>query len=163
VPWCPTCQGEYLDSVAKCPTCDVALVAILAEPPDEIDDGALLDSDEELATLARGEFSRVLEMRASLKGAQIPCALIREAQDPEVPREARHGAIVELLVPVTRLDDAVRVLQGQWRDLLDNEGLAPVAPSGGGGEGMHCPACGFAFEQEVEECPDCGLAFGPAA
>jgi rubrerythrin len=165
MPWCPSCESEYRDTVTLCPACAVALVDVLPEAPEEIDDSELFDSGEELAVIARGEFSRCLEMRAALKAAQIPCALLREAQEPgsDHARERVHHITVELLVEVTRVDDAARVLESKWHELVAKEGLAPASPDQPESEEvMHCPACGYALRDEVTECPDCGLTFGDA-
>jgi hypothetical protein len=157
MPWCPTCESEYRDAVERCPTCDVTLVAAPPAPPDEIDDDALMESGEELVVLARAPFETCLEMRAELKGKRIPCALVREAAEPGAG-EDRHAA-VDLLVPVSRFEDAVRALERRWESLLEKEGLAP---SGAAAEGeLRCPACGHALTEEATECPDCGLGLGP--
>jgi rubrerythrin len=157
MPWCPTCESEYRDAVQRCPTCDVTLVAAPPEPPDEIDDDALMESGEELAVLARAGFETCLEMRADLKEQRIPCALVREAAEPGAAH-GRHDA-VDLLVPVSRFEDATRALERKWESLLEKEGLATAGAAAGEGE-LRCPACGHVLAEDATECPDCGLGLG---
>ena len=155
MPWCHSCNAEFRETMTQCPTCNIALDAAPAEVPDEVDDDALLDSEEELFVAARGDFATCLDLRKVLHAAGVPCALVREELDADAPAAERLHPRYEVLLPVSRTEDAQRALGQRDAKMLENEGLAPVLP---GTDGEHCPACGFAVGAEAKECPDCGLA-----
>jgi rubrerythrin len=158
MPWCPGCRSEYREDVEMCPTCNVALARVPPEETDEIDDTALLDSDAELAVLGRADFGTCLEMREALREKGIPCVLVREQQPESAP--AHREAAVDLLVEVTRIEEAARALHERWSDLLRKEGLEPAASGDAADEELRCPACGHAVTESATECPDCGLGLG---
>lgn len=161
MPWCTECQSEYREGITTCPTCNVALSATPPEPPDEIDDEALLDSDKELVVIVRAQFKTCLEIREALRGKGIPCVLLREADEGESAREHRE-ALIDVLVEETRIEEASQALHEKWSGLLQKEGLEPATGPTGEAEPMelHCPACNAVVAEEATECPDCGLALG---
>jgi hypothetical protein len=161
MPWCPKCVSEYRETVELCPECQVPLVGELPDAVEEIDEDALLESEQELVVVVRGDIATCLDLRADLKTQRIPCAIVREAADPAAVREHRPQP-VDVLVRACDVEAVGRILHERWQGLLEREGLATVAAEVSSEEELRCPACGHALEPEMQECPDCGLGLGSA-
>jgi hypothetical protein len=157
MPWCHSCGAEFREGVSSCPTCNIALDAAPPDPPEEVDDDSLLDSEEELTMIGRGDFATCLDYRAAFHAAGIPCALVREEVEADAPAEARQHPRFEILVPVSRIDDVGKVLSQREASALEREGLRPIEPAT---DGEHCPACGAALKPDDAQCSDCGIALG---
>lgn len=161
MPWCPKCMSEYRQTVELCPECQVALVEQLPDAVEEIDDDALLESEEELVVVLRADLATCLDLRADFKTQRIPCALVREAADPAAVREHRPQH-VDVLVRARDVEEVGRILHERWQGLLEREGLATAPGEAGAEEELRCPACGHKLSPEMQECPDCGLGLGSA-
>lgn len=151
---CPRCREEYVATVERCVSCDVALVAegdSVFEAVGELPPTAELvrlrvEHPTWLESLAErlgeaGIPSRVELLateRAATRGAPAPCALFVRREDAE-----RARAIdAELLR--AQLPDLPEDASPEWR------------------EAEACPACGTPIEAEASECRECGLAFRDA-
>ena len=151
---CPSCGEEYVATVERCVTCDVALVAaseVVLPAPEELPPASELvrlrvEHPTWIEVLAQhlaeaGIPSRVelvASDRPATRGAPAPCALFVRAEDVERAR----GIDTDLLR--TQLPDLPADVSPEWR------------------EAEACPACGAALEAEASECAGCGLAFRDA-
>lgn len=158
MPYCPTCRGEFLPQVSRCPTCETALVQTLAADAMDVKRERMAQAvaDGKVVAVTRGSIDACEEVVGALEAASIPAKVVKPQDDCEHEggHPCNHFGVVVLEEDV---EATARALRGRFDDLLAREGVA--GPSGSEA-GDACPACGTKVAEDVAECPDCGLAFG---
>ena len=152
--FCPACGSEYRPGIARCGSCDVALVD---HPPDagSADRGArsaghAAEPHERFVTycgfLALEDARRARDL---LRGAGIPSEiLIRDAEDAGDSRGGREE--YWLRVPMRRFETATKILGYD-----ESEAAGPE----GEDDSFACSACGARVGSEDAACPRCGERF----
>ena len=129
--WCPTCRGEFVEGIATCPQCQVALVEDLpVDEPEYVPDTWKLAgefTDEVAATLAQG----------LLQNNDIPCKLENASFRVQPVPVSQDMTALRLWVEDANLEAATQLLAE-----AENYGL--------------CSECGAVVVKEDKECPACG-------
>lgn len=165
MPYCPSCRSEYVRSVQRCASCDVALVEELPSTPAETTrEGARLYLEARTpATVTLGALEPCREIRDHLLSCGIPCLIQEYSEDAatDVPAIFQR---YQVLIAEDDVDRTRQALVGRFHALLDNEGVQvddrAVQVEHGGQ--VTCPACGSVVTLQGDECPECGLFLGAA-
>lgn len=152
MPFCPVCHAEFREGFTRCNSCDVELVERLQDEIDLSEENVrqMLDG-KELVAVTRGTLDVVKETRELLSKNRIASIIV---EDEEAKLPPGMPPRVLLVVSKDALEDAGRVLGESFREMIEEEGVAP-----GGGDLTYekCPACGTEVPEDTEECPECGL------
>ena len=163
MPFCPRCRAEYRDGFEICGSCDVALVENIEDIPEPLNEETVAQrlKDKELSAVVRGGVEACKEVHAALLIEQIP-AIIRTPEDVE--GFSAVAMVLEVVVAKEELERAVHLLQADWHDMMDRDGLefsvAGVGVEADEDEEPPCPGCGSTQPLEDGVCPECGLNLG---
>lgn len=158
----------------------MGLVSNIEDVPEPItpERAVVILKDKELAAIVRGSVSACKEIVDTLLNIQIPAVII-PAEDVD-PRSG-VAMVLDVLVAEEDLEKAVGLLNNEWKDLLEKDGLqfmdereeeaAEEEISHGeeeesgeeydeNEEEPACPACGSKEPLKEGECPNCGLYLG---
>lgn len=107
MPFCPNCKYEYRGDVAKCPDCDVDLVA---ELPIDVETESYSE-EEFVPVFSAGDNSEAEVVKGVLLDAGIP--VIEQADTGFWPVPTIMGVPGEeiLTVPTSRLEEAQKVIE----------------------------------------------------
>lgn len=164
MPFCPKCRAEYREGFTRCATCGVDLVDSLEDVPEPITEDNAVEylRGKELAVLVRGDLDSCREVCNALLQEQVPAIIA--PYDENVP-SARLAMLLDVLVAEEDVERAVTLLQADWHDMLERDGLqwlgvgAPEEEAEEDGP-LACPACGSTAPLVDGCCPDCGLYLG---
>jgi len=176
VPFCPKCRAEFEEGFEVCGSCNVGLVSNIEDVPEPITPESAVEilKDKELAAIVRGSVSACKEILDTLLNIQIPAVII-PAEDVD-PRSG-VAMVLDVLVAEEDLERAIGLLNNEWKDLLEKDGLQfmdereeePAEEEISHGEDEEydedeeepaCPACGSKEPLKDGECPNCGLYLG---
>ncbi len=181
MPFCPKCRAEFEEGFEVCGSCNVGLVSNIEDVPEPITPERAVDflKDKELAAIVRGSVSACKEIVDTLLSIQIPAVII-PAEDVD-PRSG-VAMVLDVLVAEEDLERAIGLLNDEWKDLLEKDGLQFMNDSEAepteeemnhgddeesgeeydddDGEEPACPACGSKEPLKEGECPNCGLYLG---
>jgi len=164
--YCPKCDDEYMAEVARCATCEVALITgrqrleieeqrqrRLASRDVEIND------NDDVVALRQGPLADLRYIEHLLQAERIPTRLVGD--EASCGQGCCSGTFY---LQVRRSDamEALQVLEDEHRrsTALDHHDLthADSVFDPEAGEAV-CPACGHNFSTDTTECPECGLCF----
>ena len=110
MPFCPDCRSEYREGFAACADCGAPLVASLAPEPARVAEagGGSHGGWDQIAETGQGYEAELMAMR--LRAAGIPAEVVDQTFRQEPLPNVRSFAVVRVLVPVDRAEEARRVL-----------------------------------------------------
>jgi predicted RNA-binding Zn-ribbon protein involved in translation (DUF1610 family) len=149
--YCPDCGSEYRPGIARCATCDVALVERPHAAPHRAGSGAARgeepDAEPPVPYCGFLDLDDCRSARDALRREGIRAdILIREEANADL-----RGAAVEeywLRVPLRGLESARRIL-----------GFDHAEATGSEDGPLSCSACGREVSADAASCPHCGERF----
>ena len=110
MPFCPDCRSEYREGFTACADCGAALVPGLAPEPEVVAEaeGGSHGGWDQVAETGQVYEAELMAMR--LREAGIPAEVVDQTFRQEPLPNVRSFAVVRVLVPVGRVEEARRVL-----------------------------------------------------
>lgn len=164
MPYCPKCQAEYREGIARCAGCDVTLEAELPQgQAGKAEQLREVAGKGEAASLMRASYADACQMVEVLQANGVDAMVTGDGKSCDQSGTCSHYFVSVLPEDVA---DAGAVLRAEFQRLAVADGeLKPDldAMVDFDAEGTHtCPACGAHFEGHPETCPECELFLGVA-
>jgi hypothetical protein len=113
--------------------------------------------DVELVAVLEAAVSGARELERQLLARDIPVLLAKPPPKACCGGGCGCGSKLQLLVREADVPKVGHMMQGEWLQALEREGLAAAAPAVVEEGALACPACGFTGAMVDGACGDCGL------